>query len=70
MSFFSIMTQLVVSFAAPGLLIERLPVYYKQRDAGDITLHNPTSLAVADCHPNTAIDSKRNTTMHHQHNFA
>lgn len=33
-SFFSIMTQLVVSFAAPGLLIERLPVYYKQRDAG------------------------------------
>lgn len=32
MAFFSIMTQLVVSFAAPGLLIERLPVYYKQRD--------------------------------------
>jgi len=27
------MTQLVVSFAAPGLLIERLPVYYKQRNA-------------------------------------
>jgi hypothetical protein len=32
-AFFSIMTQLVVSFAAPGLLVERLPVYYRQRDA-------------------------------------
>ena len=32
-SFFSIMTQFMVSFAAPGLLIERLPTYYKHRDA-------------------------------------
>ena len=32
-AFFSVMTQLVVSFAAPGLLIERLPVYYRQRNA-------------------------------------
>jgi hypothetical protein len=32
-AFFSIMTQLMVSFAAPGLLVERLPVYYRQRDA-------------------------------------
>lgn len=31
--FFSVMTQLVVSFAAPGLLIERLPVYLRQRNA-------------------------------------
>lgn len=30
---FSIMTQLTVSFAAPGLLIERIPIYQKQRDA-------------------------------------
>lgn len=31
--YFSIMTQMFVSFAAPSLLIQRMPVYLEQRDA-------------------------------------
>ena len=31
--FFLVSTQLYLSFAAPGLFIERLPVYIEQRDA-------------------------------------